>query len=152
MNAEPDAPARVWPEPRWRVGLKGDSSMWLRVLPRVAIPLFVYAVSWFCLTVATAAERPVSSVLHLTNGGFVPGELRGSEDPKVLRWRSPSFAQPLEFPLSAVNAVHYAVPGQQPKPIGEYCFEMLDDDVVYGNLVGLTEDELEVDSARVGRV
>src|SRR5438552_3935315 len=120
--------------------------MYLRVMPRVALHLFVHGISWFCLVAAaTAADQATSSVLHLTNGGFVPGELRASEDPKVLRWRSPFFAQPVEFPLSAVNAVHYAVPAQQAKPLGEYCFELVDDDVLYGNLLGLTEDDVELD-------
>src|SRR5438309_2046224 len=123
--------------------------MCLRVLP---LPLSVYGIFWFGLAAAAAAERPASSVLHLTNGDFVQGELRGSEDPKALRWRSPLFARPLEFPLSAVNAVHYAVPAQQPKPVGEYCFELVGDDLLYGNLLRLTEDEAELDSARLGRV
>jgi len=35
---------------------------------------------------------------------------------------------------------------------GEYCFELAGDDVLYGNLLGLTGDEVEVDVARIGRV
>src|SRR5207247_6852584 len=111
------------------------------------------AICWLWLAgAAIAADPAVSSVLHLTNGDFVPGELRRSEDPKVLRWRSSFFARPLEFPLSAVNAVHYAVAGPQPHPPGEYCFELGDDEVLYGNLLGLTEDDVELESARIGRV
>jgi thiol-disulfide isomerase/thioredoxin len=101
---------------------------------------------------AIAAERPASSVLHFTNGDFLRGELLGARDPKVLRWQSASFARPLEFPIGAVNAVHYAVVGPQPQPPGEYCFEMGDDDVLFGNLLGLTDDEVELDSARIGHV
>src|SRR5216683_2000673 len=128
-------------------------SMCLRVIPQVALRLFVHGLFWSCLAAAApAADRAATAVLHLTNGDFVPGEVRGSEDPKVLPWRSPFFARPLEFPLSAVNAVHYAVLGPQPKPQGEYCFELAGDDVLYGNLLGLTEDEAEVDSARLGRM
>jgi thiol-disulfide isomerase/thioredoxin len=127
--------------------------MYLRVMPQVALHLFVHGISWFCLAgAATAADPAASSVLHLTNGGFVPGELRASEDPKLLRWRSPFFAQAFEFPLSAIHAVHYAVPAQQAKPLGEYCFELVGDDVLYGNLLGLTEDDVELDSARLGRL
>jgi thiol-disulfide isomerase/thioredoxin len=127
--------------------------MGLRVIPRVALPLVVQGLLGFCLAAAAPGADPApSSVLHLTNGDFVPGELRGSEDPKVLRWRSPFFAQPLEFPLSAVNAVHYAVPAQPAKPPGAYCFELVDDDVLYGDLVGLTEDDVEVESAGIGRL
>src|SRR5438132_12808919 len=122
--------------------------MCLRVPSHGVLPFLVHGIFWFWLAAAaTAADKAASSVLHLTNGGSVPGELRASENPKVLRWRSPLFAQPLEFPLSAINAVHYAVPGPQAKPLDEYCFELVGDDVLYGNLLGLTDLEVELGSA-----
>ncbi len=115
--------------------------------------LLFAGICWVCLAAAaTGADGPASPVLHLANGDFVRGELLGADDPKVLRWRSPFFARPLEFPLSAINAVHYAVAGPQPQPPGEYCFELGDDDVLFGNLLGLTDDQVELDSARIGRV
>jgi thiol-disulfide isomerase/thioredoxin len=97
---------------------------------------------------ATAAD----AVLHLADGSFIPGELRGSDDPKVLRWRASAFARPFEFPLTGVNAVHYAAPALPPKPQGEYCVELTDDTVLYGDLLGLTADDVELDSARLGRI
>src|SRR5215471_9510106 len=125
----------------------------LRVLSRVVLPLFVLGLSWICLAApAPAAEPGASCVLHLTNGGFIPGKLQGSDDPKVLRWRCPFFTRPLEFPLRVVNAVHYSVPAQPATPPGDYCFELVDDNVLYGNLVGLTDEEVEVESAGIGRV
>jgi peroxiredoxin len=108
---------------------------------------------WFCLaTAATAAERPDGSVLHLVDGSFLPGELRASQDPEVLEWRSPYFAQPLKFPLGAVHSVRYPIAGPPPKPRGEYCFELTGDGMLYGNLLRLTADEVEVDSAGIGRM
>jgi peroxiredoxin len=118
----------------------------------VTLRLLVYGLCWSCLAAATAAEQPADTVLHLTNGGFVRGELLASPDAKVLRWHSPVFAKPLEFPLSALNSVQYPVPGQPPRPAGEYCFELVDDDVAYGNLLSMTEDELEVDAPGIGRL
>ena len=64
----------------------------------------------------TAANADENAVLHLTNGGFVPGELKGSEQPSVLRWQSQSFTRPFEFSLNGVSAVHYSVPAKLPKP------------------------------------
>jgi thiol-disulfide isomerase/thioredoxin len=126
--------------------------MCLRIMLPRAFPLFA-GICWICLAgAAIAVERPASSVLHLTNGDFVRGELLGAPEPKVLRWQSPFFGRPLEFPLGAVNAVHYAVAGPLPQPPGEYCFEMGDDDVLFGDLLGLTDDEVELDSARIGHV
>src|SRR5437773_12434119 len=95
---------------------KGALTMCLRIIRRAALQGCIQGISWFCIMACVAAaERPPSSVLHITDGGSVAGELRGSDDPKVLRWRSPSFAQPLEFPFRAAKAVYYATPGPQPK-------------------------------------
>src|SRR4051794_28596990 len=92
---------------------------------------------WLIPASATAAD-PTGSVLHLADGGFVPGDLRGSEDPKVLPWRSPFFARPFAIPLAAVKGVYYAVPPAPPRPQGVFCFELVNDDVIYGDLLGLT--------------
>lgn len=120
-------------------------TMW-RLLS-VSVGVFLWLTS-----AATAADPAPRPVLHLTNDGYAAGEPRASDDPRVLRWRSPAFARPLDFPLSVVNAVHYPVPGPPPKPAGEYCFELADDDVLYGDLLGLTEDEVKVRSPRLGLV
>ena len=112
------------------------------------------------LVVATAAGVSLAggppaaepAVLHLTNGGYVPGELSGSDEPNQLRWRSPVFVQPLEFPLSAVKAVRYQVPPDAPKPAGEYCFELVNDDILYGDLLAVSDAEVELTSPRTGRV
>jgi thiol-disulfide isomerase/thioredoxin len=101
---------------------------------------------------ARAAEPPPRSVVHLINGSFLPGELRGSADSQVLRWESTIFARPLEFPLSAVKAVHYPGPATPPKAAGEFAFELVDDDMLFGNLVGWTDDDLEIQSALLSRL
>lgn len=101
-----------------------------------------------CLPTLGADE----AVLHLTNGGFVPGELQGSEQPSVLRWQSTQFTRPFEFSLGGVTAVQYVVPSKLPKPIGEYCLELAAGDVLFGELLALTEDAAEVEVARLGRL
>jgi thiol-disulfide isomerase/thioredoxin len=116
-------------------------------MARAALLLLVVAV------VAPAAEPPPpKSVLHLTNGGFVPGELTGTDEPNSVRWRSPVFVQPLEFPLSAVKSVQYAVPADVPKPAGEYGFELINDDIFYGDLLAVTDGNVEITSPRTGRM
>src|SRR5436309_2285570 len=89
--------------PRWRVGL--TSAVWLCVAATVS-----------------AADPPARAVLHLVNESHVSGEVRGSDDPKVMRWRSPAFAEPLDFPLAAVRAVHYEALAPPPAPRDEYGF------------------------------
>jgi thiol-disulfide isomerase/thioredoxin len=112
------------------------------------------AVVFLCFCSRAGAAEPAAppSVLHLINDGFVPGQIQGSSDTQVLRWSSPFFVQPLEFPLSAVRAVQYVVPSARPKPAGTYCFELAGGDVLYGELLAMTDEEVEIDVARIGRV
>src|SRR5262245_51898816 len=117
--------------------------MGLRELLRTPVRLVVGVCVWCLAASAAPAQGPAASILHLTNEGFIAGELRGSDDPNVLRWRSPNFAQPFAFPLGAVNAVHYTVAGPQPQPRGEFCFELVDDDILYGDLLALNADSVE---------
>jgi peroxiredoxin len=93
-----------------------------------------------------------ATVLHLVNGDFIAGDVQASPDPKILRWRSPRFTQPLHFPQGSVSAIHFPISGTLPQSTGEYCFEFGDDDVLCGDLVALTENEIEIDSPRLGRV
>jgi len=89
-----------------------------------------------CLASGAQAAEPPRSVVHLMNGSFLPGELRGSADSQVLRWESPIFARPLELPLSSVKAIHYPGSAAPPKAAGEFAFELVDDDMLFGDLVG----------------
>jgi thiol-disulfide isomerase/thioredoxin len=124
-----------------------------RVIPQACKSLLLNCACWFFFAgVASAADGKPTSTLHLSNDGFIAGELRGSDNPQMLRWHSPLFASPLEFPLSALKAVQYEVAGQPPAPLGEFCFELMDDDFLYGDLVELTEDDVVLSSAKLGRI
>lgn len=92
------------------------------------------------------------AVLHLTNGGYIPGEMIGSEKPSVLRWQSTRFTRPFEFSMAGVSTVQYAVPSKLPKPTGEYCLELAAGDVLFGELLTLTDDHAEVEVTRLGRL
>ena len=95
------------------------------------------------------AARPAEAVLHLTNGGFVPGALdRPRTEPGLLRWQCPSFAAPFEFAIDGVNSVHFPVPGEPAQARrDDYCFELAGGDVLFGSLVGLDDDEAELEIA-----
>lgn len=103
------------------------------------------------LTCSVAANAD-SPVLHLTNGGFVSGELKKSASPDVVRWQGTSFTLPFEFSRHVVNAVHYPRMAEPPKPTGEYCFELAAGDVLFGDLINLTNDQAELEVARFGRI
>jgi len=121
--------------------------------PSAGLRHLAHAVCWLCFgATAFADDKPSVPVLYLMDGGFVPGVFRASADPKVLRWHARSFAQPFDFPLNAVNAVQCPAPEPSVKPRGEYCFELQDDDVVYGDVVALTDERIEVETPGVGRL
>ncbi|MDB5349869.1 MAG: thiol-disulfide isomerase-like thioredoxin [Planctomycetota bacterium] len=106
-----------------------------------------------CLIAAGADAPPASlpgPVLTLTNGASVPGELRDSATSATLRWRSPAFVDPFDFSASAVNAIRWPQPAKLPEPTGEYCFEMLGGDVLYGTLIGLNDTEATIDVPHLG--
>ena len=118
------------------------------------LPLAIAA----CLatSAATAAAPPAGPkpgpVLHLSDGGFVAGALEDSDGPKALRWRSPAFAGPLEFPLDLVASVNFPPPATLPKPGGDYCFELAGGDVLFGSLVGLDDKAATIETPRLGRL
>ena len=121
--------------------------------PRPARRLRSAVAAWLCLAGAAAGADPTApAVLHLTDGGRLPGAPRGSADPAVWRWESPAFTRPLDFPVGVVAGVHYAVPPVPPRPPGEYCVELTGGDVVYGDLAAVTDDEVGLSGTPVGRL
>jgi thiol-disulfide isomerase/thioredoxin len=120
------------------------------VLPFLAFVLAVLAAGT-STAVLPAGDHPLA-VLHLVNGGQTPGALVPSDDPELLRWQSPAFVSPFAFTWNAVSAVHFPVPAELPKPKGEFCFELIGGDVLYGELLELGPDEALVEAAVPGRV
>ena len=69
------------------------------------------------LTCGAELSKPAAAtVLHLTNGGYVAGELKNSGGPSRLGWQSPLFAAPFDFDVNLVNAVHFPLPASCPMP------------------------------------
>ncbi|MGZ3488992.1 MAG: hypothetical protein ACXVBY_19260, partial [Isosphaeraceae bacterium] len=103
------------------------------------------------LTMAGAVPPvdPPSAVLHLSNGGFVPGELIASNQPDLIRWQSTAFTAPFDLALKAVTAVHFSVPAELPTATGDYCFELAGGDVVFGSLLAMNDTEAELEIARL---
>ncbi len=106
---------------------------------------------------ATRAEDPPKSpppqpVLNLANGGFAAGEIRPSTHPAVLRWQAASFVSPFDFAWNEVNAIQWPPPATQPKPTGDFCFELAAGDVLFGSLLALDDKQAELDVPRLGRI
>jgi peroxiredoxin len=96
------------------------------------------------------AGSGTAATLHLSNGDYLAGELRGCGQTGILRWQGPAFLAPLDFPLGVVSAVSFPAPGSRPPPAGGYCLELDGGDVLYGDLAGLSGDDCRFDAAGLG--
>src|SRR5690242_4405642 len=110
--------------------------------------LYLPALLW---SIAASAAPP-AAVIHLRNGGFVAGDLTESRQPNVVRWQATAFVSPFDFALSGLTAAHCPVPLELPRPTGDYCFELDGGHVVFGALLGLGDNEAEIEVPRVGRL
>jgi thiol-disulfide isomerase/thioredoxin/ribosomal protein L11 len=95
---------------------------------------------------------PTGPRLNLANGGFLQGEIKDCDQPKILRWQSPGFAAPFDFALNTMTSVSVPLPAMPVHPAGDYCFELLGGDVLFGSLLSLTAESAELDVSRFGRV
>lgn len=91
-------------------------------------------------------------VLHLANAGFLRGHLMDSDEHDVIRWRSDLFSQSLRFPLSGVSTVRFPDVAPRPDPSGAYCIEFAESDVVYGDIMALSDESLTLKSSHAGTI
>ncbi len=91
-------------------------------------------------------------VLHLADGRQIAGEIRASDQAGSLRWQSAPLAAPREFAWKEVTAIQWPPPAAQPKPTGEFCFELAAGDVLFGSLLALDDRQAELDIPRLGRM
>ncbi len=105
---------------------------------------------------ARAADQPASPppqpVLHLADGRSLPGEIRASTRPGVLRWQAASAGMPSEFAWKEVSAIHWPPPATPARPAGAFRFELAAGDVLFGSLLALDDQRAELDVPRLGRV
>lgn len=101
--------------------------------------------------VTDSSATSSAPTLFMTGGGFLRGHFADSDEAGVLRWRGDRFTEPFRFPLNAVSAIHFPAPAELPKPEGEYCFELIGGDTLFGSLVSMSEETVVLESGRIGR-
>ena len=62
------------------------------------------------------------------------------------------FTKPLEFPQSMLKAVRIETPEKPQAPVGQFCFELASNDFVYGDLLEVSDAEIAVSSATLGKL
>ncbi|MCA1685847.1 MAG: TlpA family protein disulfide reductase, partial [Planctomycetia bacterium] len=113
----------------------------------------VLAASVVLAGAAGRAEGPPEGlVLHLRDGGSVPGEIVDSAKPGVLGWQAPAFVGPFEFAISAVSSVSSPARSDLPRPSGDYRVQLAAGDIVFGSLVGLDGTGAVLDVPTLGRL
>ncbi len=120
---------------------------------RAIVPLFIAALAAVrVLGAGDAGDQKPAFVLDLADGSQVPGNFAGSKNGNDVRWQSPFFTSPLDFPQSALKSVRYEMTGAPPAPVGEFCFELVSGDFLYADLLEVSDAEFVVNSSRLGHV
>lgn len=119
---------------------------------RLSVLCFTLALLASNATLHAVDTSPSQPILHLANESFLPGQLLDSDQPDVLRWRSRLFTKPFEFPLNGISTAQFPVVLPRPKPSGEYCIELSGGDVIYGDIIELSEVSLRVQASKAGSI
>jgi thiol-disulfide isomerase/thioredoxin len=131
-----------------------------RLLPTRRGPTERHFVAWcaIALTLAICSRavgvEPVSpaSVLYLRDGDFLAGRLENCDTPNIVCWQAQGAMKPFEFSAGAFRAAYFPTPASPPAPIGEYCFELVGGDILYGALLNVTPQQFEIEAARFGKL
>ena len=104
-------------------------------------------------------------VLYLKNGDFVAGQLAVTPDASSVHWQSPLFGEPMVFDIGGVDYIDYgrkvtnkgkSNPSSdevgRPPAKAVTRIQTLNGDVLHGELVSLSNEELVIESLRHGRV
>jgi thiol-disulfide isomerase/thioredoxin len=98
------------------------------------------------------AQAAPASVLYLNDGDYFTGVLTESPTADAVRWQANGVVSPFEFPTAAVRAAFFPSNDPPAPAKADYCFELSDGDRLFGSLVSLGPEEIEIDAERVGRL
>ncbi|MFM2096503.1 MAG: Thiol-disulfide oxidoreductase ResA, partial [Planctomycetota bacterium] len=90
--------------------------------------------------------------IQLPNDDYAAGVLLASPSADRIRWQATQFIDPFEFTAAAVRSIQYPLPETLPNPQGEYCFELLGNDTLFGDLVSLDAQSIVLNSEALGRI
>lgn len=90
--------------------------------------------------------------LEMVNGDYYSGSLLDSDHSDSLLWQCDAATTPFQFDLKLVSAAHFPRHGERPRAAGDFCFELVGGDVLFGSLVGLSADAIDVETTHFGRL
>ncbi len=102
--------------------------------------------------VAASVALATEPRLQLRNGDYWSGTLAGPAEFNVIRWQTPKTFAPLDFKSTHVGAVHFPQTNQYDQAASDICVELLGGDVLFGSLMSLDENQLELATSQFGVV
>lgn len=115
-----------------------------------------------CLVAGAAAESPSGSppavdgsresILQFVNGDRLRGDLAGITAEAGIIWQSPAADQPLRFAPSAIASLSLAGSGARPPATPSAVVELINDDSLRGELLGLDANGLSLKTSYAGTV
>jgi len=97
-------------------------------------------------------ENSPTLKLYLQNNDSLVGRVIDSDKPGILRYQSSLFSTPFEFPIEGIQKLEFPDNEARANQDQDYSFELSGGDVLFGKLVSLGLDEMEIDASGFGRV
>jgi len=111
----------------------------------------------FCIAVilfggGVLSAGDASLKLSLQNNDFLVGDVKDSDKSGSLRFQSPMFCSPFEFPVEGIQKLEFPENKPSEDRDRDYSFELSGGDVLFGKLISLSPDAMEIDSSGFGRL
>ena len=140
------------------VAFESTSTAHVAARPRDVMPAVLLAV----LVVAGApplkaddAKQDGASrtgVLTLIDGDSIEGQLRPSASPELIQWLGTEFSEPFQFRTAAIQSIKFPIERVRQNHQGEFAIEFTSGDIVSGQLVGWSSEEIEIRSEQFGTI
>ncbi|MGI9471821.1 MAG: TlpA family protein disulfide reductase [Rubripirellula sp.] len=90
--------------------------------------------------------------LTLINGNRVLGSLMPSDNAERIAWQSTSFASPFRFRMESVESIKFPLAGPQVGKQGAFAVEMVNGDVIHGDILKWTPEAVSMLAEPFGRI
>ena len=116
------------------------------------IPSLVLILALFGVADARANDDQPAARLLMRNGDYYSGEFVAGAETNVLRWQTDVASQPFDFSPHNVAVVHFPHDSSLRQAGEDLCVELTGGDMIYGQLAGLTAEQLEIATSRFGTI
>ncbi|MEZ6068104.1 MAG: hypothetical protein R3B90_20860 [Planctomycetaceae bacterium] len=115
------------------------SLVWLILISGIEVP-------------PVSAADPRSGVLTLATDDHLAGSLGPASAKGLLAWQGSDFVRPFEFEFAAIASLRFPNVEPRPQPVGLFGIELLNGDVLTGDIVGWQAEQVTVQSAHFREV